>query len=204
MINKYFRHLELRNTFFEKKNGVETVKPKLSMDTLSDNVDNTKSCQRKRFILQFAAEKNSSPDRKDIYIIKEDKNLLAFISLILIQYIQKIIFLKKVCLRFGFTCQVSVNKNEQQWTKMFVSFLATFHLKDFREKWKRCGLYILINKHQRYWCLEFTILKRTWPIFAETLINFSQEFRPKPFVYVPHKWLWSKILTNSFLWIYKN
>ena len=114
MINKYFRHLELRNTFFEKKNGVETVKPKLSMDTLSDNVDNTKSCQRKRFILQFAAEKNSSPDRKDIYIIKEDKNLLAFISLILIQYIQKIIFLKKVCLRFGFTCQVSVNKNEQQ------------------------------------------------------------------------------------------
>ena len=66
-----------------KKNGVETVKPKFSMDTLSDNVDNAKSCQRKRFILQFAAEKNFSPDRKDIYIIKEDKNLLAFISLIL-------------------------------------------------------------------------------------------------------------------------
>ena len=135
MINKHFRHLELRNTFFEKKKkGVETVKPKFSMDTLSDNVDNTKSCQRKRFILQFAAEKNSSPDRKDIYVIKEDKNLLAFISLILIQYIQKIIFLKKVCLRFGFPCQVSVNKNEQQRTKMFLSFLATFHLKDFREK----------------------------------------------------------------------
>ena len=56
MINMHFRHLEFRNTYFwEKKNGVETVKPKFSMDTLSDNIDNAKSCQRKRFILQFAA-----------------------------------------------------------------------------------------------------------------------------------------------------
>ena len=85
------------------------MKPKLSMDTLSDNVDNTKSCQRKRFILQFAAEKNSSPDRKDIYIIKEDKNLLAFISLILIQYIQKIIFFH----RFPMS-----SFSEQKWTTM--------------------------------------------------------------------------------------
>ena len=45
------------------------------MDTLNDNVDNAKSCQWKRFILQFAAKKNLPPeyflatDRGDIYII---------------------------------------------------------------------------------------------------------------------------------------
>ena len=56
MINMHFRHLEFRNIFFwEKKNGVETVKPEYSMDKLSDNVGNAKSCQRKGFILQFAA-----------------------------------------------------------------------------------------------------------------------------------------------------
>ena len=87
MINKHFSHLELRNTFLRKKKRHGNRETKVPMDTLSDNVDNAKSCQRKRFILQFAAEKNFSPDRKDIYIIKEDKNLLAFISLILIQYI---------------------------------------------------------------------------------------------------------------------
>ena len=47
--------LQFRKTFFKKKKGVETVKPKFSVDTLKDNVDNAKSCQWKRFILQFAA-----------------------------------------------------------------------------------------------------------------------------------------------------
>ena len=46
--------LQFRKTFFKKKKGVETVKPKFSVDTLKDNVDNAKSCQWKRFILQFA------------------------------------------------------------------------------------------------------------------------------------------------------
>ena len=41
------------------KNDIETAKPKLLMDTLNDNVDNAKSCQWKRFILQFAAKKIS-------------------------------------------------------------------------------------------------------------------------------------------------
>ena len=54
-----------------------------------------------------------------------------------------------------------------------------------RFSWKvktiRCGLYILINKHLQYRCLEFTILKRTWPIFAKSIINFSLEFRIKTF-----------------------
>ena len=40
-----------------------------------------------------------------------------------------------------------------------------------RFSWKvktiRYGLYILINKHLQYRCLEFTILKRTWRIFAK-------------------------------------
>ena len=52
-----------------------------------------------------------------------------------------------------------------------------------RFSWKvktvRCGLYILINKHLQYRCLEFTILKRMWPIFAKSIINFSLEFRIK-------------------------
>ena len=60
------------------------------MDTLNDNVDNAKSCQWKRFILQFAAKKNLPPeyflatDRGDIYIIKGIK-IWWFISLLLIQ-----------------------------------------------------------------------------------------------------------------------
>ena len=70
----------------------------------------------KRFILQFPAKKNFPPeyflaaDRRDIYIIKGDKNLIAFTSLLLIQKkcIQKIIFLEKVCLRVDFQSQVSV------------------------------------------------------------------------------------------------
>ena len=61
-----------------------------------------------------------------------------------------------------------------------------------RFSWKvktiRGGLYILINKHLQYQCLEFTILKRTWPIFAKTIINTSQEFRIKTF----------KFLTNDY------
>ena len=43
-----------------------------------------------------------------------------------------------------------------QKNKMFVSFLATFHLKDFLWKVKtvQCGLYSLTKKHLQYWCLE--------------------------------------------------
>ena len=107
MINMHFRR---------KKNGVETVKPKFSMDTLNDNVDNAKSCRWKRFILQFAANKNYPPEyfltanRGDIYIIRGDKILIAFICLLLIQKkcIQKIIFLKKVCLGVGFQVKFQV------------------------------------------------------------------------------------------------
>ena len=116
----------------EKKNGVETVKPKFSMDTLNDNVGNAKSCRWKRFILQFAANKNSPPEyflkanKGDIYIIRGDKILIAFICLLLIQKkcIQKIIFLKKVCLGVGFPSQVSSSRESgkckgrvmRQWT----------------------------------------------------------------------------------------
>ena len=61
-----------------------------------------------------------------------------------------------------------------------------------RFSWKvktiRGGLYILINKHLQYQCLEFTILKRTWPIFAKTIINSSQEFTIKTF----------RFLTNDY------
>ena len=50
--------------------------------------------------------------RGDVYIIKGHKNWIAFISLLLIQKqcIQKIIFLKKVCLGVGFPSQVSSSR----------------------------------------------------------------------------------------------
>ena len=140
------------------------MKPEFSMDTLNDNFDNAKSCQWKRFTLQFAAKNNFpleyflAAETRDIYIIKGDKNLIAFISLLLIQKkcIQKIIFLKEVCLRVDFSTSAEPRISEQTMqtkimqicgspcykqlrvlrfkrTKMFVSFKATFHLKDFRE-----------------------------------------------------------------------
>ena len=54
----------------------------------------------------------SVADRGDIHIIIGDKNLIAFISLLFIQKkcIQKIIFLKKVCLGVGFPSQVSSSR----------------------------------------------------------------------------------------------
>ena len=61
------------------------------MDTLNDNVRNAKSYQWKRVILQFAAKRNLTPeyfsaaDRGDVDIIKGHKNLIALISLFLIQ-----------------------------------------------------------------------------------------------------------------------
>ena len=69
------------------------MKPEFSMDTLNETVDNAKSSQRKRFQLHspICRQKNFPPeyflaaDRRDIYIIKGDKNLIAFISLLLIQ-----------------------------------------------------------------------------------------------------------------------
>ena len=57
--------LKFRKTFKKKKNGVETVKPRFSVDTLK------KYFPREYF---FAA------DRGDVYIIKGHKNLIAFIS----------------------------------------------------------------------------------------------------------------------------
>ena len=178
------------------------------MDTLNDNVDNAKSCQWKRLILQFAAKKNFlAADRRDIYIINGDKNLIAFISLLLIQKkcIQKIIFWRRFVWE-SFQCKYrvthqwtnSVNKNyESLWfillqvTKGFtfqknknVRFISSNFSSErlsCKVKTIRCGLYILINKHLRYRCLEFTILKHTWPIFAKTIIAFLLEFRIKTF-----------------------
>ena len=89
---------------------------------------------------KFPAKKNFPPeyflaaDRRDIYIIKGDKNLIAFISLLLIQKkcIQKIIFLKKVWLRVDFQSQflvqvpshASVNKLCRQKLCKFVVHLV--------------------------------------------------------------------------------
>jgi len=66
------------------------LRPKFSIDTLNDKVDNVKSFQWKHFILQFDAQKNAgvflSRWQGDVYIInKGHKNLKSFISLLLIQ-----------------------------------------------------------------------------------------------------------------------
>ena len=98
------------------------MKPKFSVDTLNDNVDNAKSCQWKRFILELAAKKKFPPeyflatDRVDIHIIKGDKNLIAFISLLHIRNycIQKFIFQKKVFLGVGFPSQVSSSRESAE------------------------------------------------------------------------------------------
>ena len=76
---------------------------------------------------------------------------------------------------------LQLTKGFKVWKEQtFVLFLATFHLKDFREKWKQYRvvyIIILINKHLQYQCLEFTILKRPWPILAKTIINSSRKFQ---------------------------
>ena len=69
------------------------------------------------------------------------------------------------------------------------------------------GLHILINKHLQYRCLEFTILKRTWRLFAKKIINFSLEFRIKTFCLRSsqiHDYEAKFRQSNSFLWISKN
>ena len=55
-------------------------------------------------------------------------------------------------------------------------------------------LFYLINKHLRYRCLEFTILKRTRRIFAKKIINFLLEFRIKTCKILVHN-------TVSFHWL---
>ena len=68
-----------------------------------------------------------------------------------------------------------------QVTKGFISGSFSSERFSWKVKTVRCGLYILINKHLQYRCLEFTILKRMWPIFAKSIKNFSLEFRIKTF-----------------------
>ena len=70
-------------------------------------------------------------DRGDVHIIKGHKNFVAFMSLLLIQKqgIQKMIFLKKVCLGVGFPNQESARAesriNEQISRKPGVVHLVT-------------------------------------------------------------------------------
>ena len=68
-------------------------------------------------LINFPPDYFLATDRGDVYIIKGHKNLIAFISLLLINRycIQKIIFLKKVCLGVGFPSQVSSFKFTGKW-----------------------------------------------------------------------------------------
>ena len=64
-----------RNTFFERKNDVKTMKQKFSMDTLNDNINNAKSYPVTVLHSPFCDQKNFpfgcflAADRGDIYII---------------------------------------------------------------------------------------------------------------------------------------
>ena len=107
--------LQFRKKIFKNKKPRWNRETKvLNGHTKRQRPQHAKSCQWKRVILQFAAKRNltreyfSAADRGDVDIIKGHKNLIALISLFLIQKkcIQKVIFLKKVCLGFGFPSQV--------------------------------------------------------------------------------------------------
>ena len=63
----------------------------------------------------------------------------------------------------------------------FISGNFSFERSSWKVKTIRCFRCILIITYLRYRCLEFIKLKRTWPIFAKTIIHFSQKFRIKTF-----------------------
>ena len=200
------------------------MKPKFSMDTLNDNVDNAKSCRWKRLILQFAAKTNFpweyflAADRGVVYIIKGHKLSSVCFSFKVVHsedhFSEEGLFgnrFSKSSFKFTGKWKVRVpshasvskyhaNKNYAnlwfillQVTKGFrfqknknVRFISG-NFSSERFSWKvktiRGGLYILINKHLQYQCLEFTILKRTWPIFAKTITSNSWHYSCPPWRY---------------------
>ena len=106
--------LQLRKTFCKEKklrwnretkvlNG-HTKRQRRQREKLPLKALHSAICRQKYFPWEYF----SAADRGDVYIIEGHKNLIAFISLRLIQKqcIQKIIFLKKVCLGIGFPSQV--------------------------------------------------------------------------------------------------
>ena len=117
MINMHCKHFKIKKHIsFEKKkrrcnhetrvlNG-HTKRQLWQREKLPVRALHSPICRQKNFPPEYFL----AADRRDIYIIKGDKNLIAFISLLLIQKkcIQKIIFLKMVCFRVDFPSQVSV------------------------------------------------------------------------------------------------
>ena len=163
----------------------------------------------KRFILQFPAKKNFPPeyflaaDRRDIYIIKGDKNLIAFISLLLIQKkcIQKIIFLKKVWLRVDFQSQflvqvpshASVNKLCRQKLCKFVVHLVTSNWRFCVSKEQKCSFHLrqlfiwkifVKSENNTMWSINFNQQTPTVSVLGIYLI----ETHSSSFVYSQIKW----------------
>ena len=110
--------LQFRKTFFyEKKrrwnretkvlNGY-TKRQRRQCEKLPLKALHSAICRRKNFPREYFL----AADRGDVHIIKGHKNLVAFMSLLLIQKqgIQKMIFLKKVCLGVGFPSKVSSSR----------------------------------------------------------------------------------------------
>ena len=110
--------LQFRKTFFyEKKrrwnretkvlNGY-TKRQHRQCEKLPLKAPHSATCRRKNFPREYFL----AADRGDVHIIKGHKNLIAFMSLLLIQKqgIQKMIFLKKVCLGVGFPSKVSSSR----------------------------------------------------------------------------------------------
>ena len=120
-------------------------------------------CHQKNFPREYFL----AADRGDVYLIRGHKNLKSFIEFASHSNVvhSEDHFSEEGLFRSLFA--KSSFKFKRKWkvrvpSHTYVSFLATFHLTDFRKvKTIRYGLHILINKHLQYQCLEFTILKRT-------------------------------------------
>jgi len=99
-------------------------------------------CRQKKFPWEYFL----AADRGDVYIIKGHKNVKSFISLIPIQKwcIQKIAFLKKVCLGVGFPSLVSNLRESGKWeSRISEQILCRQNLCKF--------VVHLVTSNQRFW-----------------------------------------------------
>ena len=149
------------------------------------------------------------------HIIIGDKNLIAFISLLFIQKkcIQKIIFLKKVCLGVGFPSQVSSSRESGKCKGRVMHQWINYANVGFILLQPTKGFLFQKNKNVRFNSGSFSPERFLWKVkqydvvyiffFINKLLRYRcLEFTilkrtwysgSKSFAYVPYKWLWSKI-----------
>ena len=141
------------------------MKPKFSMDTLNDNVDNAKSCRWKRLILQFAAKTIF----RGVFLSRWQSAFRR--SFFWRRFVWQSVFQVKFQVhgkvesasaesRISEQILLQVTKGFRFQKNKNVHFISGNYSCE-RFSWKvktiRCGLYVLISKHVQYRCLEFTI-----------------------------------------------